>query len=206
MEREHPVPAAEPAVAVTPRRRVPRWVLEVAETLALTLVIFLVVQNLVAQPFEVEQHSMEQTFTQGQYVLVDRLSHLWSPYARGQVVVFRPPASATTRSDPFIKRVIGVAGDTVDIRDGTVFVNGTALDEPYLFRGDDGTVEPTEASATDHWVVPDGDLFVMGDHRAVSADSRVFGPIPISSVIGRALLRYWPISAFSVVQAQTSEP
>jgi len=205
MEPEDAAPAAVP-VAAGGRPRIPRWVLEVVETLALTLVIFLVVQNFVAQPFEVEQHSMEQTFTQGQYVLVDRLSHLWSPYARGQVVVFRPPVEVSSVPDPFIKRVIAVGGDTVDIRDGEVLVNGLALDEPYLYRDADGTAGPTEAGTTDHWVVPQGDLFVMGDHREVSSDSRIFGPIPISSVIGRAILRYWPVTALSLVQAQTSAP
>src|SRR5690242_13931929 len=126
------VAAGEPA-----RRRAPRWLIEVAETIGLTLVIFLVIQNLVAQPFQVEQHSMETTFSEGQYVLVDRLSHLWSPYERGQVVVFRD-ADLTGRAEPLIKRVIATGGQSVDIHDGTVFVDGKPLDEPYLFKGDDG--------------------------------------------------------------------
>jgi signal peptidase I len=186
-------PEAAPA-----RRRVPRWAIEVVETVALTLVIFLVIQNLVAQPFEVEQHSMDRTFSEGQYVLVDRLSHLWSPYAAGQVVVFRAPEGAE-RPAPLIKRVIAVGGQSVDIEDGRVLVDGRELAEPYLFTGDDGVAEPTE-SGTTHWLVPDGELFVMGDHRRVSADSRVFGPIPASSVIGRAMLRYWPLSALSLLE------
>ena len=190
--------ATEVAAGEPVRRRVPRWVIEVVETVALTLVIFFVIQSFIAQPFQVEQHSMEQTFTQGQYVLVDRLSHLWSPYARGQVVVFRD-AEVTGHIEPLIKRVIAVGGQSVDIRDGDVFVDGRRLDEPYLFKGDDGVAEPTESGPT-HWDVPEGDLFVMGDHREVSADSRAFGPIPVSSVIGRAVLRYWPISALSLVE------
>ena len=177
-------------------------VFELVETLVLTLVIFFVVQNVVAQPFQVQQHSMERTFTQGDYVLVDRLSHLWSPYARGQVIVFRPPQSAADQTDPYIKRIIGVGGDTVEVRDGQVFVNGAALNEPYLFHNDAGVAEPTVVSgAQSKWVVPEGDLFVMGDHRQVSDDSRVFGPIPVSSVIGRGIIRYWPLSAFGIVAA-----
>jgi signal peptidase I len=84
----------------------------------------------------------------------------------------------------------------VEIKDGQVLVNGGALDEPYLFRDATGFAEPTVASGQARWVVPAGDLFVMGDHRQVSSDSRVFGPIPVSSVIGRELLRYWPLSRF----------
>ena len=178
---------------------------EVIETLVLTLVIFFVIQNFVAQPFQVQQHSMERTFAPGDYILVDRLTGRWSPYTRGQVVVFQPPANSTDRKEPFIKRVIGVGGDTIEVRDGQVFVNGVALDEPHLFRDDAGVVEPTEAGDQTRWVVPEGELFVMGDHRQVSDDSRVFGPIAVSSVIGRGVVRYWPLSAFGIIASPSYE-
>ena len=182
-------------------------VVELVETLVLTLVIFLVIQNFVAQPFRVQMSSMEHTFEPDQYVLIDRLSHLWSPYQRGQVVVFRPPESVGEQTDPFIKRVIGVPGDKIEVRDGQVYVNDKALDEPYLFRNDAGEIEPTEANGDQsHWDVPDGQLFVMGDHRQVSVDSRVFGFVPVSSVIGRAVLRYWPLSSLELVQTPTYAP
>ena len=177
---------------------------EVGETLVLALVIFFVIQNFVAQPFQVKLRSMEQTFVEGDYVLVDRLTALWAPYARGQVVVFQPPPRWTSRKEPFIKRVIGVAGDTVEVQgDGRVYVNGTVLDEPYLFRNAANLAEPTEGSDQTRWVVPAGELFVMGDHRQLSADSRVFGPIPVSSVIGRGVVRYWPLSSFWIVETPT---
>jgi signal peptidase I len=180
------------------RGRLFRLVAEIVETLALTLVIFLVIQNFVAQPFQVEGGSMERTFVQSDYVLVDRLTPRWSAYARGQVVVFQPP-DIVARGEPFIKRVIGIAGDTVEVRDGHVFVNDAALDEPYLFRNAAGAEEPTSAGDVALWKVPAGDLFVMGDHREASEDSRVFGPIAVSSVIGRAVIRYWPLSELGVV-------
>jgi signal peptidase I len=173
---------------------------EVIETLVLTFVIFFVIQMFVAQPFQVQQHSMDRTFAPGDYVLVDRLSHLWSPYARGQVIVFRPPGDGVDQK-PFIKRVIGIGSDTVEVRDGQVFVNGVALDEPYLFRNADGVPEPTIAGDQSRWIVPIGELLVMGDHRQSSSDSRAFGPIPVSSVIGRGVIRYWPLSAFGIVAA-----
>jgi signal peptidase I len=200
-----PAPDDVPADRKAGRRGGLGCLIEIIETLALTLVIFFLIQHFVAQPFQVQQHSMDRTFAQGDYVLVDRLSHLWSPYARGQVVVFQPPPNTTEGKDPFIKRVIGVAGDTVEIRDGRVFVNGVALDEPYLFRDADGVAEPTVPRDLSRWVVPDGELFVMGDHRQVSEDSRVFGPIPVSSVIGRGLVRYWPLSAFEIIASPSYE-
>jgi signal peptidase I len=175
---------------------------EIVETLVLTLVIFFVIQTFVAQPYQVQQNSMERTLEPGQYVLVDKLTPRWAPYGRGDVVVFNPPPSWTSDSTPFIKRVIGLPGDTIEVRDdGRVYVNGVALVEPYTYRNDQGINEPTTTSTDQHrWVVPVGDLFVMGDHRQKSADSRVFGPISESDVIGRAFLRYWPISALELIE------
>jgi signal peptidase I len=202
-----PAAAAAPADGAKPGRSAARWAVEVVETVVLTLLIFLAVQHFLAQPFQVQGASMETTFENGQYVLVDRLSHAWSPYARGQVVVFQPPAGAEDGGYPFIKRVVGVAGDTVEVRDGRVFVNGTALDEPYLYRDASGAIEPTEPlSGQTTWTVPAGDVFVMGDHREASEDSRAFGPVPVSSIIGRAMLRYWPPSAFGPIQTPAYAP
>jgi signal peptidase I len=176
----------------------------IVETLVLTVVMFFAIQLFVAQPFQVQQFSMERTFEPGDYVLVDKLSPRWDAYSRGDVVVFNPPETWTSRKTPFIKRVIGTAGDTVEVRiDGRVYVNGTALEEPYLYADTAGGAEPTTADGDATWVVPAGELFVMGDHRMMSADSRVFGPIPVSSVIGRGILRYWPLSGFGIVSSPT---
>ena len=107
---------------------------EIVETLVLTLVIFLVIQNFVAQPYRVQQQSMEHTLEPDQYVLVDKLTSHFDDYKRGDIVVFNPPeAWAQGDGTPFIKRVIGVGGDTVDIKDDQVYVNGVALDEPYIY-------------------------------------------------------------------------
>lgn len=174
---------------------------EIVETLVLTLVIFFVIQNFIAQPYQVQQNSMERTLEPGQYVLVDKLTPRWDSYSRGDVVVFNPPLTWTKDPTPFIKRVIGVPGDTVEIKDdGMVYVNGTNLDETYLFANDAGVQEPTTASLDQgSWVIPEDQLFVMGDHRQKSADSRVFGPISTSDVVGRAFLRYWPIATLGIL-------
>jgi signal peptidase I len=173
---------------------------EVVETLVLTLVIFLVIQNFVAQPYMVQQQSMERTLEPRQYVLVDKLTPRWDMYQRGDIVVFTPPADwSQPDGTPFIKRIVGVGGDDLEIRgDGFVYINGIRLEEPYVYAVD-GRPQPTRASQP-RWVIPAGQLFVMGDHRSNSADSRAFGAIDVESVVGRAWLRYWPLPAFGVLE------
>ncbi len=172
--------------------------LEAVETLVLTLIIFLVIQNFVAQPYQVEQQSMENTLLPNQYVLVDKLTPRFDSYKRGDIVVFTPPGQEPG-SPPYIKRVIGLPGDVVDLRNGHVFINGQEISEPYVYPGQ--VTEPLNGQS--HWVVPPGSLFVMGDHRENSSDSRVFGPVPIANVIGRAWLRYWPLNTFEVIATPT---
>jgi signal peptidase I len=177
---------------------------EILETLVLTVVIFWLIQTFVAQPFKVQQGSMETTLEEGQYVLVDKLTPRWQPYALGDIIVFQPPPTWTDAHIPYIKRVIGTEGDTIEIKDGHVFVNDVELEEDYLYSvdGDPQPTEPTPGGQT-VWHIADGQLFVMGDHRGNSSDSRTFGPIEVSSVAGRAWLRYWPFDVFSVLQHPT---
>jgi signal peptidase I len=188
-------------------RRPPRWIIEVVETLVLTLIVFVVIQTFVAQPFQVRQTSMERTLEPDQYVLVDKLTPRWSSYQRGDIVVLHPPEGwADDTGTPFIKRVIGLPGDTVRIgEDGIVYVNDTPLDESvYTYRDEAGDSEPTSSqNGISSWTLGPDELFVMGDHREASADSRSFGPIKTASVLGRAFLRYWPASTFGVLGRPT---
>jgi signal peptidase I len=168
---------------------------ELVETVVLTVVIFLVIQTLVAQPYKVEQHSMETTLLPDQYVLVDKITPRFNDYGRGDVIVFEPPAAYRGDGTPFIKRIIGLPGDRVDIHDGAVYIDDVRLDEPYV-----RAQEPTEANGpSSSWVIGTGDLFVLGDNRENSSDSRVFGPIRRDSVVGRAWLRYWPLGSFGIL-------
>jgi signal peptidase I len=178
---------------------------EIVETLVLTAIIFFVIQTFIAQPYQVQQQSMEQSLEPGQFVLVDKLTPRFDAYKRGDVVVFEPPRDWVAQSDgtPFIKRVIAVAGDTVAIRDGAVFVNGIQLDEPYVFSVDGVPQDTSSGFEREEWVITDGQLFVMGDHRSASQDSRHFGPIEVGRVVGRAWLRYWPFDTFGILATPT---
>jgi signal peptidase I len=206
-----PDPARDGA-AQTPETSAPRrglgCALEIVETLVLTLVIYLLIHNFIAQPFEVEQNSMVPTILEGQYVLIDKVSPRFSDYARGDIVVFNPPTGYSEGGVPFIKRVIGIPGDTVRLDNGRVFVTpagGSAvrLKEEYLNEDINGNPEPTlprDAQGTSQWTVPAGSYFVMGDNRTVSQDSRSFGPITRDLIIGRAWLRYFPLNRIGFVQ------
>ena len=183
--------------------------IEIVETLVLTIVIFWVIQTFVAQPYQVQQQSMRTTLEEGQYVLVDKLTPRFDSYSRGDIVVFHPlihedacsdPATSIEGEDdtPFIKRVIGEPGDLVELRDGDVYVNGAKLEEPYVHGA------PTDSLGDgETWVVPADRLFVMGDNRGNSTDSRAFGPVCVNEVVGRAFLRYWPITTFGILQTPT---
>src|SRR6266496_1748959 len=135
-DRLQPSPVPGPYTADLVNRRPVGCLVEIVETLVLTLVIFLVIQNFIAQPYRVQQQSMEQTLEPEQYVLVDKLTPRFDQYHRGDIVVFTPPSAWAQSSDgtPYIKRIIGVGGDTVEVKDdGFAYVNGVKLQEPYLF-------------------------------------------------------------------------
>ena len=184
--------------------------IEIAETLILTIIIFWLIQNFVAQPYRVEQESMRTTLEPNQYVLVDKLSPHFDSYSRGDIVVFSPVlregecsspvTGGFTDVTPYIKRVIGEPGDTVELHEGDVFVNDIQLDEPYVHGA---ATDPL--SDTVVWTVPEGRLFVMGDNRDNSTDSRSeqIGMICTNDVIGRAWLRYWPLDTIGILQTPT---
>jgi signal peptidase I len=197
----------EPAA---PRRRL-GCALEIVETLVLTLVIYLVIHNFVAQPFEVEQESMMPTVNPGEYVLIDKISPRFNDYQRGDIVVFQPPTGFGQGGVPFIKRVIGMPGDTVSLENGRVFVqepggSPVGIDEPYVVRSISGDAAPTlpkDAEGTSSWVVPAGSYFVMGDNRPDSQDSRYFGVVARELIVGRAWLRYFPLDRMGFVEHPT---
>jgi signal peptidase I len=186
-------PAPSEALPRT-RSRTLDTVIEIAITVILAVGLYLVIQTFLVGTYRVEQVSMLPTLQQGQHLLVDKLSPRFDPYSRGDIVVFHAPGT-NPDSIPYIKRVIGVGGDHIALQDGQVYVNGVALAEPYLSDDgqDDGATLPLDD--TSEWDVPADQIFVMGDHRARSVDSRSFGPVPVGQVIGRAWLRFWPLDS-----------
>jgi signal peptidase I len=159
------------------------WVLLIGAA----LVIALVIKTFLVQAFYIPSGSMIPTLEVHDRVLVNKLSYKLHPIHRGDIVVFTTPPGETDPIKDLIKRVIGLPGDTVSGQGGHVYINGKALQEPYLPAG---TVTDNLKSVK----VPPGDIFVMGDNRPDSKDSRYFGPIRESSVVGRAFFRIWPLS------------
>ena len=164
-----------------------RLVREVIETIVLTVLMFLVIRFAV-QNFNIEGHSMEPNLHDQELILVDKWTYLFHPPSRGDVVVFIAPPQP---SQDYIKRVIGVPGDVITIQNTTVIVDGVTLKETYVDPKNQGaTFEDRRISKM---VVPPNDYFVLGDNRANSSDSRVWGFVPKQNVIGRAALVYWPL-------------
>lgn len=158
-----------------------RAILDTLETIVLSLVLFLAI-NAVSERIRVESISMQPNLYPGDYVIVNKLAYrLDNTPNRGDVIVFRYPPNP--EAIPYIKRVIGLPGDQVHITDGKVFVNGQQLIEPYL---------QADTSRGGDWSVPSGQLFVMGDNRNNSSDSRTWGFVPLGNIIGRAELIYLP--------------
>ncbi len=210
--------AQEPASGATvpgnggdaPRRRPFGCAFEILETLILTVVIYLLIHNFVAQPFQVQQESMFPTLLPDEYVLIDKLTPRFTDYRRGDIVVFTPPSGYEQGGVPFIKRVIGVPGDVVSLSNGHVFVapeggQPRQLDEEYLqtVNGEVIPTQPRDVQGTAEWTVPEGSFFVMGDNRDQSQDSRVFGPIPRDLIVGRGWIRYFPIDRVSFLDTPT---
>jgi signal peptidase I len=191
----------ESGTATNSRSQTVRAIREIVETLLLAALIFFLVR-LVVLNFRVDGQSMTPNLDNEQMLLVNRNAYQFvdwqgnkfypfDPPERGDIVVFNPP---TESEKPYIKRIIGLPGDEVTFNNGQVYVNGHMLEEDYI-------EDRTRCQRDDYCdvIVPEGQIFVLGDHRSNSSDSRVFGPVPIENVIGKAWLSYWPVSDIGFV-------
>jgi signal peptidase I len=189
-------------------RRQRRSVLEYGVVAVVAVLLALAVQAYVVKPYRIPSPSMAATLRPGDRVLVNRVVYRLHPPRNGDIIVFRYPEN---EDFVFIKRVVGVPGDVLQARGGTLYVNGRALHEGYVRRVRDETV-PTEPAGpipgttmTEPWAleepytVPAGEYFVMGDNRTDSKDSRVWGAVPAADIIGEAFAVYWPVGRWSVL-------
>ena len=151
---------------------------EIIETLLLTFFIFWLVNSMDGR-YRIDGSSMNPTLYNEQYLIINNLSYLLEEPQRGEIIVFRHPRSDMN----LIKRVIGVPGDEIEIRDGQVFINGTVVPEPFIR-------EPTIYEGV--WSIPEGEFFVLGDNRNNSNDSHNWQYLPRDHILGKAILIYWP--------------
>ena len=196
-----------PETPEEPRRR--SFIAELPGLLLTALVIAVVIKTFLVQPFWIPSESMVPTIEVNDRVMVNKLAYKWGEPQRGDVVVFRDPREdeveesipeAVIRSvleavgirtrgrEDLIKRVIGLPGETVEVKDNHVVINGTPIEEPYLVD----VFMPDEPPIT----IGDDQVFVMGDNRNASFDSRRFGPIPLDDLVGQAFVTIWPLSRF----------
>lgn len=206
-------PTVEPGASTRPRRSrrrrleglfgprgaaVVEWIVVIVGAILLALVVKL----FLLQAFYIPSLSMYPTLHEGDRVLVNKLSYHLHDVNRGDVIVFeRPPSETSSNIPDLIKRVIGLPGESVTFVDGSVYINGKRLDESYL---PDGTVTssanaPNKCTVDAPCIVPDGQVWVMGDNRGDSKDSRYFGPIEQSSIVGRAFVTVWPLGRFGLL-------
>ncbi len=159
---------------------------EALETILLTVIIFLVL-HVTTGRFQVRGTSMEPTLFDGQYLVVSKVVYWIHPLERGDVIVFHPPNHP---KDDYIKRVVGLPGEELEIRDGVVWVNGILLEEPMIAM---------PGSYSGMWELGENEYFVLGDNRRNSSDSHSWGVLPRENVIGKAWLCYWPPEQWGLV-------
>jgi signal peptidase I len=171
-------------------RRFVHLVRELLETILPAILIALLLNVFVGQATRVQGQSMEPNLHTDQRLVVEKVSYRLHGPRRGDIVVIRVPSQG---EELLIKRVVGLPGETAEIRDGHVYIDGQLLDEPY-------TNGSTRSGRIGRVIVPPLHVFVMGDNRDHSNDSRAFGPVPIENIVGRAWLSYWPLGNAGVVR------
>lgn len=171
------------------------FVMDILETIAFVGSLFIVIYLFIFQPNQVKGASMEPTFQSGDYIITSKITYKFKKIERGDIVVFNSPKNPDIE---YIKRIIGLPGDKIEVRNNEVYVNDQILSENYIATKtnlwDSGYLKEGEPI-----FVPENFVFVMGDNRPRSSDSREFGPIPISSIVGTVIFRYFPPQKIGVI-------
>lgn len=166
--------------------------LEYAKSILIALILSLGIRVAIVEAYHVPTGSMRPTIMDNDRIMGNKFIYWFTDPAAGDVVVFRPSSNIHTDAPRLVKRLIGVAGDVIEVRDGVVYRNGTALAEPYLNQPPDYTLPPVR--------VPEGDVFVLGDNRRNSYDSHAWGFLPRKNIIAKAMFCYWPPDRIGVLR------
>ena len=166
--------------------KISTFLLDLVQMLIVTLVLYVLIDAVIGR-VQVESISMLETVKPGELLMVSKLAYRNENYQRGDIVVFHFPGNP---NEDYIKRVIGLPGDTITVQDEQVYINGYALTEPYIREAPQYNGE---------WTVPADALFVLGDNRNQSSDSHDWGFVPYENVFGRALMIYWPLDEFTIL-------
>ncbi|MFA5136662.1 MAG: signal peptidase I [Patescibacteria group bacterium] len=172
------------------------FVMDILETVVFIGSLFIVVYLFVMQPNQVKGASMDPSFNSGDYIFTSKVTYKFRDYQRGDVIVFRSPKNPDIE---YIKRIIGLPGDRVMIKDSEVYVNGIMLEEHYIAEKTN-LWEGGFSKEGEETIVPDNEFFVMGDNRPRSSDSREFGTVPESGIIGQVFYRYFPSNKIGPIE------
>lgn len=173
-------------------KRLGAFFLDLLEVVVFAVGIFLIVYLLILRPHKIKGQSMHPNFPDGEYLLTEKVTYYRSDPQRGDVVVFKPPIS----DDEFIKRIIGLPGDTISILNGSIYINDNILNEDYIPVQTNGSSFLNDGQK---YIIPEGQYFVVGDNRPHSSDSRTWGTIEKSAITGKAWLVYWPMDKAGMV-------
>ncbi len=194
-------PGGSPAPEAAAEGKSSRWIIELAGVVVVAVVVAFLLRTFVVATYSIPSGSMEPTLQVGDRIVVDKLSYHLHGVDQGNIIVFSTPAKEDCAGPPvadLVKRVIGLPGQTISLSGGDVFIDGRQLAEPWLPASQRGRTYPgpsPEAFALHHpFRIPNGDVYVMGDNRTLSCDSRYWGPIPESTIVGKVDLRIWPLS------------
>jgi signal peptidase I len=196
-----PGPDLEPAAPDGEKPRSSRWIIELVGVVAVAVVIAILLRTFVVATYSIPSGSMEPTLQIGDRIVVDKLAYQLHGIGRGDIVVFSTPSAENCAGPPvsdLVKRVIALPGETISLASGRVVIDGHVLAEPWLPANERTRTTPGPSGAPyslhHPFIVPKGDVYVMGDNRTFSCDSRYWGPVAKPTIVGKVDLRIWPLS------------